>query len=97
MDELTAEQRRWTVGMSRKLSIMKAAGCLIGSGRQSGSQRVEDGGLGRGLFILNFEEGNEVDHKEETTQGDYPQGRGNGSGGWWGPCGESRLPRLLTI
>lgn len=84
-DELTAEQRRRTVGMLRKLSIMKAAGSLIGSGRESGSQRVEAGGSGPGLFVLNFEEGNEVDHEEETTRG----------GG--GPCGESRLPQLITL
>lgn len=69
--------------MSRKLSIMKAAGSLIGSGWESGSECVEAGGLGAGLFIFNFKEGNDVDHEEETIQ--LPQGKG--SVGRWGVQG----------
>lgn len=56
----------------------QAAGSLIGSGGESGSQRVDAAGWGAGLFILNFEEGNEVDHEEETTL--LPHGKVGGCG-----------------
>lgn len=88
-DELTAEQRRRRGGMLRKLSIMKVAGSLIGSWWESGSQRVEAGGSGVGVLILNFEEGNEVDH-EEGLRGAV----GSSSGVWEGG---GHHPQLITL
>lgn len=81
-DELTAEQQRRAGGISRKLSIMKAAGSLIGSGRESGSQGVEAGGLGAALFILNFEERMKWITRRKRLH--YPKGRRKGSAGRWG-------------